>query len=232
MPGKPGVHGPGSPHEQREQARPQEIAHGLAHLQRRLRKGGSPLAHGLLGRAGTHHQQHEQPEHPAARQLAHAHAPALPGHAADRHSGKIKTVKKWHQRPDKGQYPPVSNSGHPEKHGGGHDHQHMSPAVEGVQQAHGRLLALRGARLHDRADHHLDQSAARRVQQHRPQKSQVGVRRQLRQNPQPGHAPGAEQVGQYNGPPVPDPVHKPGGQKIHQQLDRKVHGHQQGDLIQ
>ena len=39
----------------------------------------------------------------------------------------------------------------------------MSPAIEGVQQAHGRLLALRGTRLHDRADHHLDQSAARRV---------------------------------------------------------------------
>lgn len=73
------------------------------------------------------------------------------------------------------------------KIGGGNpiliDHySHMSPAIEGVQQTHGRFLLLRRARLHDRAHQNLKQAASDGIEDNRRHQTGITVR----------HEPGQE----------------------------------------
>ena len=82
-----------------------------------------------------------------------------------------------------------------EEHRGQQHNPHVSPAVEGVKQAHGLLLMLGGACLQNGADQHLDQSAAHGINAHRNQDACKGVGQHFRQDgqqhqPQGGHGVG------------------------------------------
>ena len=66
----------------------------------------------------------------------------------------------------------------------------MTPAVEGVQQAHARFLVIGGAGLDDRADEHLEQAAAHGVDQHGDEQPHEGIARQIGQHGQADKANG------------------------------------------
>ena len=73
-------------------------------------------------------------------------------------------------------------TGQREKQRGNQDYRHMAPAVEGMQQAHGRRFLVKGAGLHDRADQYLYQAAADGVKENGYQHAHVRVRQQIRQD--------------------------------------------------
>ena len=85
---------------------------------------------------------------------------------------------------------------------------HVAPAIERVEQAHGLLLVVERARLHHRADQHLQQSAAHGIYSHRQQDAQEGAGHKFRQNSQQNQSGGAEGVSQHHGCPVTDAVHE------------------------
>ena len=137
----------GQTHQHRKKAGARQVAQGLADAQALFGKGRSPLAHGKLRRAGTDHQQRQQPETAASQQFPHRHAAALRGQAVDRHPAEQHCIGGGHQRPQQRQHPPAIAAQQGQKRSGQRDHQHTAPAVKGMQQAHGGIFFLGGAGL-------------------------------------------------------------------------------------
>lgn len=102
-----------------------------------------------------------------------------------------------------------------------------SPTVERMEQAHGGLLILKGACLHNRATEHLDQPAAYSIQDYAAENPRKRIRQNLRQDRQPGRGTGLRS---HNAHPVPYPVHKPGTEQIHQKLRKEKTGGDQSDI--
>lgn len=77
--------------------------------------------------------------------------------------GQEEGVGEGNQRPQYCQKLPVVDAEEGEEDGADNDHGHVAPAVEGVEEAHGPLLVLRGAGLGHGTDNHLQQSATQGV---------------------------------------------------------------------
>ena len=181
---------------------------------------------------GAGHEKQQHPEGGLPGQLSQGHAAAvLRGKAHQGNLGKNGPVHQGQQSPQTGQHPPGTGTQQGEKQGGQQNGGHAAPAVEGVQQAHHRLLVPGGAGLHNGADKHLNEAAAHGVHRHRDEKPRqrghpLGQHRQQHQ-PRRG-----KQVGGHHADPVADAVHKAGGQQVHRQLDQEIHRNEQGDLLQ
>jgi len=108
----------------------------------------------------------------------------------------------------------------------------MAPAVKRMEQTHGLFLIVRGAGFHHRAYQDLKEPAAHRIYHDRDQQTRKRVLKHLRQNGQGYQSCRHKDMGKHHGRPVADPVHKPNGNQVHQQLEDKVNGDQHGDLTQ
>ena len=154
------VNHPADAHGDREQAGPRQVAHGFGKPEGGFRKRGGPLGHGQFGSPGADHQQDGDPENRQLHQAPDRQPLALLRQPLDGAGGEVVNVIQRNQGPDAGQPFPVLNAEHGEKQRGQQDDADGSPAVEGVQQAHDRILVVKGAGLHDGAGQHLDQAAA------------------------------------------------------------------------
>ena len=148
----------------------------------------------------------------------------------DGRTGKQHQISHGNQRPEHRQDAPVSNAGEPEKHSGDQHHAHVSPAVEGVQQTHGFLLVLRGARLQNGTDEHLDESPAHGIDTHSDEDSRKGIGQQVRQKRQQHQPRSCAAVGEEHAGAVAQFIHHAGGEQINAQLDQEVDGDQRRDL--
>ncbi len=63
------VNQPCGTHQRRKSHGTCQVTYGFGDPQPRLRKGGRPLANGILRRTGAQHHQHEQPKHLVAAQF-------------------------------------------------------------------------------------------------------------------------------------------------------------------
>ena len=106
---------------------------------------------------------------------------------------------------------------------------HMAPAVERVQEAHVALLVVRRAGLHDRADQHLEEPAAQRIDGDGGRQPGRGIRKHIRQDRQQHEPRRGERVREQDRRAVADAVKKPGRQQIDAQLDAEIHGDEQRD---
>ena len=201
-------------------------------MQRGLGEGGGPLAHALLGGPGADHQNHQQPEHLLPEQRADGQRLLPAGEGVEGHAGEVEAVGHRHQRPQHRQHRPAFDARQGEEQRGEQYHAQVAPAVEGVQQAHGGLLALGGAGLHDGTDEHLDQPAADGVQHHGDEYACVGIRQQPRQRRQADQPQRGQHVRRHHADPVADPVHHARRGQVHQQLHREVDRGDQRQLIQ
>lgn len=105
----------------------------------------------------------------------------------------------------------------------------MAPAVERVQEAHVALLVVRRAGLHDRADQHLEEPAAQRIDGDGGRQPGRGIRKHIRQDRQQHEPRRGERVREQDRRAVADAVKKPGRQQIDAQLDAEIHGDEQRD---
>ena len=142
------------------------------------------LSSDLFAGRGEREEHRDGEQRPG--QKPRAHSPALFGERADGHKRVIHGVHRGQKRSQHGQNRPVSRAEAGEKERGAHDDGDAAPAVERVQQAHGRCFFLGGARLDDGADEHLDQPAADGVAQHGREKPEERVAHHIRQNRRAG----------------------------------------------
>ena len=98
-----------------------------------------------------------------------------------------------------------------------------------MQEAHVALLVVRRAGLHDRADQHLEEPAAQRVDGHGGRQPGRGIRKHIRQDRQQHEPRRGERVREQDRRAVADAVKKPGRQQIDAQLDAEIHGDEQRD---
>lgn len=105
----------------------------------------------------------------------------------------------------------------------------MSPAVKGVQQAHGSFLVVGGAGLHNGADQHFDQTAAHGINDdagHQPHK-RGGEK--FGQEGQPDQPCARADMSDDDGYTVTDFINKCRGYQVDHELQAKVKGHKEGD---
>ena len=119
---------------------------------------------------------------------------------------------------------------------GEQDDSHGAPAVEGVQQAHDRVLIFKGTGFHNGAYEHLNEAAADSIDYDTDHDADERIGKQVRDKSKPGQAGCGGDFRSNHAAPVTDPVHKPGTEQINQQLrDEKGHGDQgyfsQGDAV-
>ena len=209
-----------------------QVAHRLGYTQSPLSKSRGPLAHSMLAGTGANHHQHHDPKDPAFAQF-------LPGHALltllDQRAYGYKAKGNRHNggkdRPNQRHSPPFFNAEGPEKQGRHQYHHHMSPAVKGMEQAHGGFFVIRRCTLHNRADQSFNESGTDGVDNHADQNAHKGSGRQIRQEGQQNQTGRAKGLGAYRACPVAYPVDEDRRQQIHHQLHNEVDGDQQGNLL-
>ena len=108
----------------------------------------------------------------------------------------------------------------------------MTPAVEGVEQAHGFLLIIGRAGLHDGADQDLQQTAADGVDQNGEKDAHEGIRKTVRKDCQQNQTCTGAHMGQNSRCAVADLIDKDNRQEVDQQLQTEVEGDQHRDLLQ
>ena len=106
-----------------------------------------------------------------------------------------------------------------------------APAIEGVKQAHDARFIFRGAGFDDRADEHLEQTAADGVDHRGDEKSresgdEIGQERHAEKSRR------AENVGKQDRFPITELLHVFGGDEVGQKLRHEVDGDQKRDLLQ
>ena len=230
LPAVPAEQCPGNAHGRGEGHRAFQVPHRLRHAEALLGKGGGPLAHRLLRRTGAEHHEHEDPEQLLPAQLAQQQGPGLAAlDGIERRAGEENTIGQRDKRPQKGHDLPLFDAENSEKRRGQQHDGHMAPAVERVQEAHVALLVVRRAGLHDRADQHLEEPAAQRVDGHGGRQPGRGIRKYIRQDRQQHEPRRGERVREQDRRAVADAVKKPGRQQIDAQLDAEIHGDEQRD---
>ena len=143
---------------------------------------------------------------------------------------KVVDVYRRNKRPQYSQPFPAVHAEYREKYGGNQYSSHRAPTVERVEQAHGRLLIVKGTCLHNGAAEHFDQSASHGVYDHTAQDSGKRIRQKIRQKrktDQPGR--GAD-FGSHDGYTVSDPVHKFCTEEVHQKLGKEKTGGNESDI--
>ena len=93
-----------------------------------------------------------------------------------------------------------------------------------------RLLVLGGTSLHDGAEHDLGHAAANGKDHGGDQEAQEDVTQEERQNAQRDEAHTCAGLCQHHGNAIVEAIHEACTQEVHQQLDAKVHGDQDGKL--
>ena len=108
----------------------------------------------------------------------------------------------------------------------------MTPAVEGVEEAHLGLFVFRGAGLGDGGDQHLGESSAHGVQQNGDHDTRKGIGEDAGQKPQTQKSQRRKDMGNYGGGAVAPCADVLDGGEIHDDLHPEVHRHQHGHLRQ
>ena len=124
--------------------------------------------------------------------------------------GEVADVVKRNHRPGAGQYFPAADAENREKERGQQDDAHRAPAVERVQQAHGGLFVLEGARLHDGTAQHLDQAAADGINDGAQEDAGKRVGQELRQKGEARQPGGGAHLRGHGASAVSDTVRKAG----------------------
>ena len=101
-----------------------------------------------------------------------------------------------------------------------------------MQQAHHRVLVVKGTGLHDGAHQDLDQAAADGVNHHADQDADEGVPEQVRNKGQACQAQAGGNLRHDDTAPVADGVHKLRAEHVHQQLGQEERRGDQGNLAQ
>ena len=116
---------------------------------------------------------------------------------------------------------------------GGEDNDgHVTPAVEGVEQAHLRFLVLGGTGLGDGGDQDLGESSAHGVQENGDQDAHKGSRQDAGQKSQTQKSQRRKDMGNYGGGAVAPCADVLDGDEVHDDLHPEVHRHQHGHLRQ
>jgi len=226
------VEHPGDAHEHGKQTRSGQIAHGLGYAHGGFRKGRGPLAHGGFRAAGADHQQYHQPEDGRLQQAADTHAAAVFVQLLNGAADKVEGIQQRHQSPDAGEDFPVLHAECGEEEGRTQNHTHRAPAIEGMEQAHGACLVLKGAGFHDGAQQNLFQAAADGIQHNAEQNADKGHGEQLRHNGHQRQTCRRHDLGGHNACPVAEFVGELGSDQIRQQLGQVEYQGDQRDLIQ
>ncbi len=112
---------------------------------------------------------------------------------------------------------------------GDQNDQHRTPAVEGVQKTHGSPLLIRRARLYDRADDHLGQTAADGIDHDGDADADIRIRCELRQDAEKHKSDGSKNMCQHGIDAVADPIREFRREQVHQNLCDKIDRHQKTD---
>ena len=99
-----------------------------------------------------------------------------------------------------------------------------------MQEAHDRLLTVKGAGFHNGTAQHLDQTTAHCVNNGAEQDACEGVGNPLRKKGQADEPQGGKQFRCYDALSVADPVHKLRAQHIHNELCQEKDRGDQRDL--
>ena len=154
----------GDTHRNSEPTGTEKISDCFIDAESAFRKGGYPLCDGKLGSTCTdHHDQHE-PENLLGKQLFIIGLVVFLFTDREKgNGGEEKDIEKWNERKQAGEKLPMLDADEHEERRAGEDGSNDTPAIEGVQKAHDSRLVFRRARLDDRADEDLKQTAADRV---------------------------------------------------------------------
>ena len=101
-----------------------------------------------------------------------------------------------------------------------------------MQKTHSLLLIICRACLHNRAYQHLQKSAASCIHQHSQKQAHKGITHNLWQNGKQNKSQSCQQMCQNHRCPITNPVHKPNGHQINDQLQTEIKSNQQGNLLQ
>jgi len=152
------------------------------------------------------------------------------GESRDGNLCKKEGITQGNECPKQSEPTPVLNSKKQKKQGGQDYNKGVTPAIEGMQKTHGSGFVGGWAGFYKETEEHFKYTAANCVTNYRGEQPPKGVREEGGKARQADQAQCGKHMGDHDALSIANSVNIPGGQEIHEELEKEVNGSQNCNL--